>query len=315
MKHSQDTINRIYELKSKGCSSRDIARIVLGSSSKKSTVNDIINRNRDKELESPNSGPKILVFDIETAPILGSVWGLWNQNLGLEMIECDWHVLSWAAKWYGDDEVMYEDKRETYEEDADKELLQGIHKLLDEADIVVTQNGKKFDVKKLNSRFIINGMKPPSSYRHVDTLQIAKKHFGFTSNKLEYMTDKLCKQYKKLSHGKYPGFKLWKECLKGNMDAWDEMEEYNVHDVLSLEELYDTLRPWMNNHPNVNLYYDDDKIRCSCGSTDFEHNGYHYTNLSKFDRFQCKVCGSETRGRTNLLPKNKLEALKMNVIT
>ena len=49
---------------------------------------------------------------------------------------------------------------------------------------------------------------------------IAKECFGFTSNKLEYMTDKLCKKYKKLKHGKYAGFELWKECLHGNMDAW-----------------------------------------------------------------------------------------------
>ena len=179
---------------------------------------------------------------------------------------------------------------------------------------IVTQNGKKFDAKKLNARFIMNGMKPPSSYKHVDTLQIAKRHFGFTSNKLEFMTDKLCKVYKKLQHGKFPGFELWKQCLLGNMDAWDEIQEYNIHDVLSLEELYVILRPWMNNHPNINLYYEDYSIRCSCGSTNLEHNGYAYTNLSKFDKFQCQDCGSEVRGRVNLLTKEKRDTLRMNVL-
>ena len=259
-------------------------------------------------------GPKILTLDIETAPIQAGVWGLWQQNVGLNMIENDWYILSWCAKWYHETEVMYMDKRDSWNTEDDKDILIAIHKLLDEADIIITQNGKKFDEKKLNARFVLNGMKPPSKCRHIDTCLVARRHFGFTSNKLEYMTDKLCKTYKKLKHGRFPGFELWKECLSGNMEAWQEMEEYNIHDVLSLEELYDILRPWMNNHPNVNVYYDDNKFRCSCGSEELEHSGYAYTNLSKFDRFTCQDCGTEVRGRVNLLPKEKQETLKSNIM-
>jgi hypothetical protein len=258
-------------------------------------------------------GPKILTLDIETAPIMASVWRLFDQNVGLNMIEQDWYILSWAAKWMHEDQVSYEDKSSTWGDENDKPLLQGIHKLLDEADIIITQNGKKFDAKKLNARFILNGMKPPSSYRHIDTLQEAKKHFGFTSNKLEYMTDKLCKKYKKLKHGKFPGFELWKECLRGNPLAWQEMQEYNIHDVLSLEELYTIMLPWMKTHLNTNLYYPDNELRCRCGHTELNHNGYSYTNLSKFDRFQCVSCGAEVRGRTNLLSKEKCNSLRMNI--
>ena len=270
--------------------------------------------NLEQNASTRHLGPKILTLDIETAPVRGWVWRLFKENLGLNQIDKDWYVLSWAAKWFHEDSVMYEDKSESWQNEDDHELLKNIWELLDEADIIVTQNGKRFDEKKLNARFIINGMQPPSSYRHVDTLEAAKRHFGFTSNKLEYMTDKLCKKYKKLKHKKYPGFELWAECLTGNLEAWGEMEEYNIHDVLSLEELYTIMRPWMKQHPNVNVYYEDNQTRCKCGSTDFEANGYHYTNLSKFARFRCLGCGSEERDRVNLLPKNKRASLKTNVI-
>lgn len=260
-------------------------------------------------------GPKILTIDIETSPITASVWRCWKQNVGLNQIQTDWYVISFAAKWFHEDEVVYMDKRDSWQDEDDKELLEHIWKLLDEADIIVTQNGKGFDEKKLNARFIFNGMQPPSSYRHIDTLEIAKRHFGFTSNKLEYMTEKLCKTYKKLLHQKFPGFYLWKECLEnGNLEAWDEMQDYNINDVLSLEELYTILRPWYKAHPNVNLYYDDNKVRCKCGSEHMEHNGYVYTNLSKFDRFRCGDCGGEVRGRVNLLPKDKRESLRGNIV-
>lgn len=190
--------------------------------------------------------PKILIFDIETAPILAHVWGLFDQNVGLNQIQSDWHVLSWAAKWAGDppSKVMYQDQRNAKDVTNDKKILQSIRELLDQADLVITQNGIKFDSKKLNARFLFHEIKSPSSYRHRDTLKMAKKHFNLTSYKLEYMTDKFCKKYKKQKHKKYPGHELWKECLRGNKEAWKEMQKYNIHDVLATEELYNVLKQW-----------------------------------------------------------------------
>ena len=255
--------------------------------------------------------PKVLVYDIETAPILASVWGLWDQNVGLNMIESDWHIMSWSAKWLDapESEVMYMDQRHKKNIEDDKILLKEIWALLDEADIVITQNGIKFDQKKLNARFILSGMQPPSSYKHIDTLRIAKKHFAFTSNKLAWMTDKLCVKYKKLSHGKFPGFELWKECMAGNQEAWQEMEDYNKYDVLSLEELYKKLIPWENGF-NFNTYHDELKIVCKCGSDQFSKNGFYHSNAGKYQKYRCKSCGSETRSKTNLLPKEKRKTLR-----
>lgn len=259
-------------------------------------------------------GPKILIFDIETSPILGYVWGLWDNNVALNQIHSDWHILSWGAKWLDpeDDKVMYMDSRKSKNIEDDKALLKGIWMLLDEADIVVTQNGKKFDQKKLNARFIIQGMQPPSSYKHIDTLQLAKKHFGFTSNKLEYMADKICKKYKKLKHETFSGFELWKECLAGNLKAWKEMEKYNKHDVLSLEELYTKMRPW-DTSINLNTYHNENTYKCTCGATSFSKNGYFFSSVGKYQRYKCTNCGSEAKDRTNLLSAEKKKSLKSGV--
>lgn len=254
---------------------------------------------------------KVLLFDIETAPILGYVWGLWENNVALNQVKADWHVLSWAAKWLGDDpkKIMYKDQRGKKHIEDDSDLLKGIWKLLDEADVVITQNGKSFDQKKLNARFILNGMKPPSSYRHIDTRQIAKKHFAFTSNKLEYMTDKLNKKYKKLKHSEFGGFELWTQCLADNLKAWKEMEKYNKYDVLSLEELYYKLAPW-DNSLNFNVYNDELTVTCSCGSEDFVKRGFFYTNSGKYQRYKCNSCGLESRDKRNLLTRDKRDSLR-----
>jgi hypothetical protein len=256
------------------------------------------------------SKARVLVLDIETAPLLGYVWQLWDQNIALNQIQSDWYILSWSAKWLGDKDVMYEDQRKSKNLEDDSKLLGSLWSLLDEADVVITQNGKKFDVKKINARFILNGFQPPSSFKHIDTLEIAKKHFGFTSNKLAYMSDKLCTKYKKLEHSQFPGFELWKECLKGNQDAWKEMEKYNKHDVLALEELYGKLIPW-DNTVNFNLYSEEAVNECVCGKGRIVKKGFIYTSVGKFQRYRCSDCGAQTRGRTNLFSKEKKESLRV----
>lgn len=254
------------------------------------------------------TGPRILLLDIETAPIMAHVWGIWEQNVGLNQIHTDWHILSWAAKWYGEKEVMYQDQRNARNIENDINLLNKLWVLLDEADIIVTQNGKAFDQKKIFARFILNGLTPPSSFKHIDTKQIASRHFGFTSNKLEYLTAKLCKKHKKLKTKRFQGFELWKACIAGNEKAWQEMERYNKLDVLSLEELYEKLIPW-DSSINFALYNDESSLQCSCGSTNFVKKGFCYTSAGKYQRYRCRKCGSQMRSTRNEFSKEKRASL------
>ncbi|BAN92340.1 DNA polymerase exonuclease subunit [Ralstonia phage RSB3] len=248
---------------------------------------------------TPRPGAKILTLDIETAPILAYVWRTWKENVGLNQISYDWYILSFAAKWLGQKKVMYHSQQNAKNVEDDKGLLLKLHALLDEADIVVAHNGRRFDCKKINARFLQHGLPPPSPYEIVDTLDVAKAHFAFTSNRLAYLTDTLCTE-KKLAHAKFPGFELWAQCLKGNPAAWKEMEVYNKQDVISLEELYLKLRSWMVGHPNVAAIHGDlSEEQCpKCGSANVIQKGFRYTKQGgAYLRYQCKDCGGWSRGR------------------
>lgn len=263
-----------------------------------------------QELEAVDiQGPKILLFDVETAPLLGFVWSLWNNNVALNQLEKDTHLLSWSAKWRGSKEILYADQRYAENIEDDKEICEKLWKLLDEADIVVTHNGISFDSKVVNARFVIHGMKPPSTYQHIDTRRLAKKHFRFTSNKLEYLTNKLCKKYKKDKHESFSGFSMWKECLKGNIEAFKAMEKYNELDVLSLEELFETLIAW-DNTIDFNTYYSGTDFTCTCGNNKLKKNGFDYKNLAKYQRYSCTKCGKEYRDSTNLHSQEKRKSIK-----
>ena len=307
----------------KGVTNQTIAEKVLGSRSAESSVRRIykafkreghyrgVTVGGAKPVNSSHA-PKVLFFDIETAPNKMHGWSLWNQNFGLNQIESEWFMLSYSAKWLGSNEVLYEDMEGIVDTENDTHLLDSLWKLIDEADVVIGQNSRSFDLKKCNARWIMNGYLPPSPYKQIDTLDIAKRNFAFTSRKLEWMTDKLCEN-KKLTHGKFAGFELWKQCLLDNPDAWLEMKEYNMMDVVSLEELYLKMAAWDNKHVNFNLYTNENKHVCRCGSHSIKAEGYSYTGVSKFQQYRCLDCGATTRGRVNLFTKDKRASLHVNV--
>lgn len=246
--------------------------------------------------------PKVLFLDIETSAIVAHTWGLFDQNVGLNQIIQDWFVMSWAAKWADSDDVIYEDIRKTVKKkDPDKKILQGIHKLISEADIVVTHNGDSFDMKKLNARFIKFGMPPVSPYRSVDTLKICRRYFKFTSNKLEYVAQYLGCEVQKSKHSKFAGHELWKECMAGNLDAFLELEGYNVLDTRVLELVYKKLIPY-DNSLSFSAFHQVNT--CVCGSRVFKKDGFKYTARGAFQRYACHGCGKIHIDRSNLLDKD-----------
>lgn len=233
------------------------------------------------------SNSKILLIDIETAPNLAYVWGIWGENIPLARLVDAGYVLSCAAKWYGSDKILYKSLYKT----GSKRMLKWIHRLLDDADIVIHFYGKKFDIPTLNKEFIKHKLKPPSPYKQVDLHQTAKSQFKFISNKLEYIA-KFLGLTPKVKHR---GFELWKDCMANLPEAWEELKVYNSGDVETLEQVYVAMLPWIKNHPNLNLWSDRDV--CSvCGSAHIHYRGHQPSNGAVYKRFVCLDCGKWGQG-------------------
>ena len=243
---------------------------------------------------------KILVFDIETSPMLSYTWGTFKQNIAPVQIKEDWKVLTWAAKWLGIDEIMSDAIIKHNKELDDFEVVASMWKLLNEADMVIAHNGKRFDVKKMNTRFLFHGMTPPSPYKVIDTLHIARANFAMSSNKLEYIT-KFLGQEGKLQH---EGFELWTKCMANDEQAWANMLEYNEKDVTELEDVYMQLRAWDTRHPSVAIFNKDTTASCTtCGSTNLNYIKDVYTNTRAYKLYQCGDCDSWSRSRTGVNKK------------
>ena len=243
--------------------------------------------------------PRILFFDIETAPITGYTWGTYEQSV-IKILK-DWFVLSYAAKFQGEDKHYYLDQRFANPIEDDFQLLCGIHHLISEADIIVTHNGDKFDRKKLNARFIKYDLPPLNHYQSIDTLKIARRHFSFTSNKLADLAVYLNCDIHKSTHAKFPGFSMWDEMMKGNIEAFEECEVYNKTDVDVLIEVYRKLAKWESSINFQSFYY---APTCVCGNTKFYKDGFKYTRQGKFQVRRCSECSKTFVEKTNQIDKD-----------
>ena len=230
--------------------------------------------------------PRILVLDIETSPNIAYVWGLWDQNITPSQLVEPTRVLCWAAKWVGEKKMMYRSEHH----DTREVMLDEIHHLLGEADVVVTYNGASFDIPHLNREFIEAGLTPPAPYKQVDLYLVVQRRFKFQSNKLEYVVPRVGAGSKLHNEG----FGLWKKCLQGEGKAWATMRSYNLRDVEVTEALYKKLLPWIPNHPNAKLY--DKTAECpSCGHGLLQCRGFARLRTGSYQRYQCQACGAWSR--------------------
>lgn len=239
-----------------------------------------------------------LYLDIETFPNICYTWGLFNQNVMLDQIVESGTTACWAAKWDGENKVMF---RSLFHDD-EATMITEIWSLLDEADIVVHYNGRKFDIPILNKEFIKHGIEPPSTYQQIDLLETARRQFRFTSNKLDYVSQFLGLGAK-IQH---KGMKLWCGCMEGDKKDWAMMKKYNIQDVRLLPKVYEKLLPWINNHPNMALYTEDEVEVCTnCGSDHIMKNGMEHLTTQSYQRYKCGECGTNLRGRSTALPLDK----------
>lgn len=250
---------------------------------------------------------RICFLDIETIPNLVYTWGLWNQNIGLNQIVRPSEMISYAFSFLNGEKAICKSGKE-------KSLILGLMRVLDDADIVVAHNADRFDIPRIRSVALKMGIKPPSPFKVVDTLKVAKRLFKFESNRLEHLADMLDVK-KKGQHGKFPGFELWLQCMKGNKEAWEELEKYNINDVETLEQVYLRMLPWIDNHPNVAVMEEDhDHVCPKCGSKHLQRRGFSYTQVGKYQRYKCGDCGGWSRSRYTEYPKEKRGALLVNAV-
>lgn len=248
--------------------------------------------------------PKTLIYDIEVSPTVGYTYGRWQTNV-LEVIK-EPILMSIAWKWLGEKKThsLCIADTPTYHTDPDYDyfVVKKLWELLDEADIAIGHNNKRFDNKMANTFFLQYDLGPASPYKSIDTYQSAKKQFKLGSAGL----DNMCRMLGIGSKTKEKHSDLWWTCLNGNpkekKKAWAKMCKYNERDVEIDEKLYLKIRPFMTTeHPNIARISNDSTCCPICGCSGcLQKRGFAYTNTYVYQRYFCKKCRHWSKGRSSI---------------
>ena len=302
------------ELHEKGYSGRKIAK-QLGMG--KTQVNDVLKAYREGtlQLQPPEKKkPKILYWDLESSLMGTLTFGLWNQNITGNRITKHSHLLS--NSWAFDDEPPQGVRLtpEQVRDGDDLDVVVDTIRAIEQCDVMITFNGRKYDQKLLKTRALVHNLPPikfPSA--HIDIMQEVKSNFRFPSNSMQNVSLYLGE------HGKLAttGRNLWERCYKWEDyedcdKALAEMLEYGLIDIIATRDLFKRMKGWFKSSVNLGLITkdingentkDNHTLMCPhCASEDVDKIGSKaYTSVSSFDIYRCgeKDCRGLSRANAN----------------
>lgn len=259
---------------------------------------------------APSVKVRALTIDIERLPgravvnhrgltIEGPLWDLnaWKHTIGRRIHADD--VVEWprticaAARWYGDDEVMFSSEWEVGGYDA---FMREVWEWVDSADILVGHNMDAFDSKHLMGGWAEMGLPAPSPFKVIDTLKIARRSFAMESNTLDALAKRLGVDAKT---DKYDA-KIARAAVAGDKDAQATLESYNRGDIVASEALFDRLRPYAKGLPHMGMWADSELACPNCGHDMTPTGKTAHANVQAYNAMQCPSCGAHGRSTIKL---------------
>ncbi len=156
--------------------------------------------------------PKIVIFDLETLPNLPEalkVWPSLSTYPGQTLRATVSTIICGGWKIYGKKQVhcinAWDFSRWEKDVNDDYFVVKALHKVLYDADAVVTHNGKNFDWKFLQTRLMYHGLQPLHKIRHLDTKELAKRNLYSFNNRLGTIGEWLVNDKKRW----HEGWGLW----------------------------------------------------------------------------------------------------------
>lgn len=235
---------------------------------------------------------KTIIWDVETSTmdIALRTYQLKNyiKYFDPKMITRDWSMLgaAWGDLDHKKVEVISVSPQNPLD---DRHVIETLHGVLSEADVLIGHNSDAFDIKKFNTRAIFYDLPPICPKIQIDTLKMARKYFKFSSNRLSYICDFLGIEAKDESPD-------WEKILAGDPKELRYMRRYNKKDVVCTRELYKKLRAWHHTHPNVQDPVRDIaggvvRVCRKCGEPSVIKKGFKLlTGGRKRQQLQCSSC-------------------------
>jgi uncharacterized protein YprB with RNaseH-like and TPR domain len=227
----------------------------------------------------------IVGLDIETTHLAG--------NMG--------HILCACAQPLGGKPVVWQiNKQKSWNPTNpksyvnDKVMVKEIVSYVEEnADILITHYGTKFDLPFINTRALHWDINPLPPVAHIDLWKVSRVNLRLTSNRQATINDLI-----QAPHSKYkPGWEVWRAAQYGSSKALKTLTDYCKNDVAGLLENYVRMRPLIKHHPYA-FTTTTGKHACPvCMSKNTQYRGWRRTKLFRIERVHCQECSTWFDGK------------------
>lgn len=288
-KSDKDLIERIYKTKDSRKEAQELLSDIFD-------VSERSIRNWAHELglgrlpQNITRASKILIYDIETCRVPAMVWWAGKQYIHSRQLTEEPRIITVAWKWLGEDEVSYLtwDK-----EHSDRKLMEEFLKVYNDADMVVGQNNDNFDNRWINARAMKYGLEVNTHVKSMDIMKQSKRLFRVAGYSMAYLA-----QFSNVTHKQgHEGMIMWDKIQFGTPEEQEEylqkMVDYNVGDIVTTEELYVRLRPYLKHQVHFGVMAGGEKWTCpNTGSEDVYLSSTTVTKAGTVQRIMKSPDGS-----------------------
>lgn len=136
----------------------------------------------------------VLYIDLEISKSMMFNYGLKvpSKYIHPDNLIHEYYIIAWSASYVGSEKIwsgcVTQEQAMNW---TDAAILQPLRDLMASADIIGGHNVNRYDLKRANTRFELNGLEPVMEKKTQDTLLIARQKFAFESNTLDYINRKL----------------------------------------------------------------------------------------------------------------------------
>jgi hypothetical protein len=247
-------------------------------------------------LGAASAAPRVLTLDLERLP------GRFTRDIweGRDLARVNYlHPDRWTElpstlcaswKWHGDKRVGFV---AAWEDDDPHHVARVMWQQIEAADVVVTFNGRRADLKWLRQDWAMAGLGLPTPWRDVDLFVVARREFAFESKSLAHLCARLGLPGK---HGHYNADEA-RAAMAADGPERRRLVRYNRQDSRITEAVFDRLRPYVRGI-NFGLFREDEARCCpSCGSENIVPAGFATTAVTRYPAYRCEDCQTVSRGK------------------
>jgi hypothetical protein len=240
---------------------------------------------------------RILILDVERLDgITVQHWwdrgDLKNRYVHYETVARQPRTTVVCAKWYDSPDVMHFAE---WDRGGRPAFLKRVHRLLEQADIVVGHNVDQADIPWLKGDLHIEGGLPPlPPFKTVDTLKVLRREFK--SGAPFKSLDAFCQIVGVPSKTDKYDREAMERAVSGSKEDRDRLVAYCMGDCVATQGLYDWLRPHIKNHPALFVDGKDKLTVCHrCGHDTKRIVRRYVANVMTYSMRKCTSCKAYSR--------------------